>query len=161
MKKDCLCLFKSVIFLPYHSLTLIIIVWQSSLVYAVCFTFKSSVPHAQGDLCSILLTVSISHGFMQGNGIQQHGIMESLNKQVDLKWNIQRKQLFCWRFHFEIEILPCWCFGTCILSPLHTTLMHTVHVTRPGGGSLCIYIIDACCSNAIKVCGQCFPGGNF
>lgn len=32
---------------------------------------------------------------MQGNGIQQHGVMESLNKYVDLKWIRKRKQLTC------------------------------------------------------------------
>lgn len=67
-------------------------------VCAVCFTFKGSVPHARGDLRSILLSVSVFNGFMQGDCIQQHGIMESLDKHVDLKWVMwftKRKWLYC------------------------------------------------------------------
>lgn len=60
----------------------------TDLVWAVGFTFKGSVPHVWGDLRSVLFTIATSHGLMQGDGIEQHGVMESLNKHVDLKWNI-------------------------------------------------------------------------
>lgn len=48
-------------------------------------TFKCSVPHARCDLCSVRLAVSIFHGFIQGHGIQQHGVMEALNKHIYLQ----------------------------------------------------------------------------
>lgn len=50
-----------------------------------CFTFEGSVPHARGDLRSVLLTVSVLHGFMQGDGVQKHGVMEALHEHVDLQ----------------------------------------------------------------------------
>ena len=53
--------------------------------FFVFFTFKCSVPHAIGDLCSVLLGEAVPDGFVQRQGVQQQCIMEPFHEHVDLE----------------------------------------------------------------------------